>query len=140
MLRQGFALMDDEIHCRNGLHAFKAIPRAFSLGAGRRVSVQIMFHDKKTVHYGGEPFSTFEGEGAGGSIQLPERVHGYSPLRRENTDNHIRIVVDGDEIYWAGLSMDGRGARNETPPATTTSTACWPGRCSETAVRLAERP
>lgn len=118
-VRQGFALLDDEIHFRNGLHAFKAIPRAFSLGAGPRVSVQITFHDEKTVHYGGEAFSTFEGDGErlpDGSIQLPERVHGYSPLLRENTDNHIRIVVDGDEIY-SGRSKYGQAHGTKRDPA-----------------------
>lgn len=117
-LRQGFALLDDEIHFRNGLHAFKAIPRSFSLGTGPRASVQIMFHDEKTVHYS-EPFSTFEGEGErlpDGSIQLPERVNGYSPLLRENTDNHIRIVVDGDEIY-SGRSKYGEARGTRRDPA-----------------------
>lgn len=109
-LRQGFVLLDDKIHFRNSLHAFKIIPRAFSLGAGPRDSVQIMFYDEADAYRGGEPFSTFEGEGerlADGSIQLPERVHGYSPLLRVNTDNHIRIVIDGNEIYF-GRSKYGQ--------------------------------
>lgn len=109
-LRQDFTLLDDEIHFRNGLYAFKTIPRAFALGAGPRVSVQIMFHDEKTVRYRGEPFEAFEGDGerlADGSIQLPERVHGYSPLLRDNTENHIRIVIDGNELY-SGRSKYGQ--------------------------------
>jgi GNAT superfamily N-acetyltransferase len=118
-LRQGFALLDDEIHFRNGLHAFKTIPRAFSLGAGTRVSVQIMFYDERVAYNGGEAFSTFEGDGerlADGSIQLPERVHGYSPLLRVNTDNHIRIVIDGDEIY-SGRSKYGQAHGTKRDPA-----------------------
>lgn len=118
-LRQGFELLDNQIHFRNGQHAFIAIPRAFSLGDGPRVSVEIMFHDEKTVRYGGEPFSTFEGTGerlSDGSIQLPERVHGYSPLLRENTDNHIRIVIDGNEIYL-GRSKYGPAHGTKRDPA-----------------------
>lgn len=118
-LRQGFELLDDEVHFRNGLHAFKTIPRAFSLGAGTRVPVQIMFHDEKAAYNGGEPFSTFEGEGerlADGSIQLPERVQGYSPLLRVNTDNHIRIVIDGNEIY-SGRSKYGQVHGTKRDPA-----------------------
>ncbi|QUD90156.1 GNAT family N-acetyltransferase [Phenylobacterium montanum] len=118
-LRQGFALLDDDIHFRNGLYAFKVIPRDLPLGAGPKVPVQIMFHDEQTVHLGGEPFSTFEGEGErlpDGSIQLPERVHGYSPLLRENTDNHIRIVVDGEEIYF-GRSKYGQAHGTKRDPA-----------------------
>lgn len=118
-LRQGFKLLDDEIHFRNGLHAFKIIPRAFSLDAGPRVSVQIMFYDEKTVYDGGDPFNTFEGEGLclpDGSIELPERVHGYSPLLRYNTDNHIRIVIDGDEIY-SGRSKYGKAHGTKRDPA-----------------------
>lgn len=117
-LRQGFALLDDEIHFRNGLHAYKIIPRNFSLGAGPRVSVQIMFHDEEAVYSGGDAFNTFEGEGermADGSIQLPERVHGYSPLLRGNTDNHIRIVIDGDEIY-SGRSKYGQAHGTRLDP------------------------
>lgn len=82
-LRQGFTVLDDDIHFRNGLYAFRTISWAFPLGTGPRVSVQIMFYDESRVYYGGEPFSTFDGEGerlADGSIQLAERVHGYSPL------------------------------------------------------------
>lgn len=118
-LRQGFALLDDDIHGRNGLHAYMIIPRNFSLGAGPRVSVQIMFHDEKAAHYGGDAFNTFEGEGermADGSIQLPERVHGYSPLLRENADNHIRIIIDGEEIY-SGRSKYGQAHGTQRDPA-----------------------
>jgi len=118
-LRQGFALLDDEVHFRNGLHAFKTIPRTFSLGAGPRVPVQIMFLDEKTAYYGGEPFNTFDGEGerlADGSVQLPERVHGYSPLLRVNTDNHIRIIVDGNEIY-SGRSKYGQAHGTSRDPS-----------------------
>lgn len=117
-LRQGFSLLDDTIHFRNGLHAFKAIPRDFLLGDGPRAAVQIMFYDEKTVGRGGEPFSTFEGEGErlpDGSIQLPARVHGYSPLLRENTENHIRIV-EGDELYF-DRSKDGGGFGAKRDPA-----------------------
>ena len=109
-LRQGFSLLNDEIHFRNGLHAYKAIPRIFALGDGPRVEVLIAFHDEKTARYGGEPLTIFEGEGErlpGGDIQLPERVHGYSPMLRENTDNHIRIVASGEEIYF-GRSKYGK--------------------------------
>lgn len=118
-LRQGFALLDDEIHFRNGLHAFKTIPRAFSLGAGPRVSVQIMFHEERAAYNGGEPFSTFEGEGErlpDGSIQLPERVLGYSSLLRVNTNNHISIAVGGEEIY-SGRSKYGQAHGTKRDPA-----------------------
>jgi GNAT superfamily N-acetyltransferase len=101
-LRQGFKVLDDEIHYRGGLHAFMTIPRNFPLGRGPRVPVQIMFYDENSAYDLGKPFNTFEGEGEilpNGNIQLPERVHGYSPLLRDNTDNHICIVIDGDEIY-----------------------------------------
>jgi GNAT superfamily N-acetyltransferase len=116
-LRQGFALLDDKIHFRNGLHAFMTIPRTFPLGAGPRVAVQISFHDQTSIYCQGEPFSTFEGEGEllpDGSIQLPERVHGYSPLLRDNRDNHIRIIIAGNEIY-SGRSRGGQahGARQD---------------------------
>ena len=118
-LRQGFELLDDEIHSQNGLHAFKVITRAFALGAGPRFPVQIMFRDEKKVYDGGEPFNMFDGEGeclADGSIQLPGRVHGYSPLLRANTDNHIRIVVDGNEIY-SGRSKYGQAHGTKRDPA-----------------------
>lgn len=118
-LRQGFALLDDEIHFRNGVHAFMIIPCAFTLGDGPRVPVQIGFYDEKTFYYGGEPFNSFDGEGEclpDGSIQLPERVHGYSPLLRVNTDNHIRIVVDGNEIY-SGRSKNGHAYGTKLDPA-----------------------
>lgn len=118
-LRQGFALFEDEIQFRNGLHAFKIIPRAFSLGTGPRVSVQIMFHDETEAYNGGEPFSTFDGEGeclADGSIQLPERVHGFSPLLQVNTNNHIRIVIDGNEVYF-GRSRYGQAHGTKRDPA-----------------------
>lgn len=118
-LRQGFVLLDNEIHDRNGLHAFIIIPRAFTLGAGPRVPVQIMFYDERTAYDGGKPFNTFDGEGErlpDGSIQLPERVHGYSPLLRVNTDNHIRIVVDGNEIY-SGRSRYGQAYGTKRDPA-----------------------
>lgn len=118
-LRQGFTLLDDDIHFRNGSYAFRTIPRAFPLGAGPRVSVQIMFYDESRVYDGGEPFSTFEGEGerlADGSIQLPERVHGYSPLLQVNTDNHIRIVIDSHEIY-SGRSKYGHAHGTKRDPA-----------------------
>lgn len=118
-LRQGFVLLDDEIHLRDGLYAFRAIPHAFLLGVGPRVLVQITFHDERTVYSGGQPFSTFDGEGErlpDGSIQLSERVHGYSPLLRENTDNHIRIVVDGDEIY-SGRAKYGQAHGTKRDPA-----------------------
>ena len=108
-LRQGFTLLDDDIHFRNGLHAFIVIPRTFSLGAGPRVSVQIMFYDENTFYRSGEPFNTFEGAGErlnDDSIQLPERVHGYSPLLQSNIDNHIRILINGRETY-AGRSKYG---------------------------------
>lgn len=118
-LRQGFELLDNKIHFLNGLHAFKVITRAFSLGAGSRVPVQIMFYDEKEFYDGGEPFNTFEGEGerlADGSIQLPERVHGYSPLLQENTDNHIRIILDGRETY-SGRSKCGQVHGTKRDPA-----------------------
>ncbi len=118
-LRQGFELLDDEIHHRNGLHAFTAIPRAFPLGAGPRVPVEITFLDERAAYKGGEPFATFEGEGErlpDGSVQLPERVHGYSPLLPVNTDNHIRIVVEGDEIY-SGRSKYGKAHGTRRDPA-----------------------
>jgi len=118
-LRQGFTLLDNEIHFRNGLHAFMTIPRAFSLGAGPRVSVQIMFHDEKTGHSGGKPFKIFEGDGerlADGSIQLPERVHGYSPLLKDNTDNHICIIIDGNEVY-SGRSKYAQAYGTKRDPA-----------------------
>jgi len=120
-LRQGFELLDDEIHFRNGLHAFKSIPRAFPLGTGPRIPVQIMFLDEEAAYEGGAPFTTFEGEGErlpDGSVQLPERVHGYSPLLRFNTDNHIRIIVAGDEIY-SGRSKYGQAHGTKRDPAGT---------------------
>ncbi|QIB39619.1 hypothetical protein G3A56_26820 (plasmid) [Rhizobium oryzihabitans] len=118
-LRQGFVLLDDEIHFRHGLHAFKTLPRAFSLGPGPRASVAIMFYDERAAYNEGEPFSTFEGKGerlADGSVQLPERVQGYSPLLRVNTDNHIRIIVDGSEIY-SGRSKYGQAHGTRRDPA-----------------------
>lgn len=117
-LRQGFELLDDDIHFRNGLYAFKAIPRHFPYGGGPRAPVEIMFHDEETVRRGGEPFNTFDGEGErlpDGSIQLPERVHGYSPLLRDNADNHIRIVVGGEEIYF-GRSKYGEAHGTKRDP------------------------
>lgn len=102
-LREGFALLDDGIHFRNGLHAYQLLARSFALGDGPRVAVEIAFYDETTVRHGREPFAIFEGEGErlpDGSIQLPERVHGYSPVLRDNTDNHIRIEVEGEEIYF----------------------------------------
>jgi GNAT superfamily N-acetyltransferase len=102
-LRQGFVLHDDRIHYRNGLYAYQVLERLFALGDGPRVPVEITFHDEKAVDYGLPPFVVFEGEGerlSDRTIQLPERVHGYSPLLRDNVENHIRIVVDGEEIYF----------------------------------------
>jgi GNAT superfamily N-acetyltransferase len=109
-LRQGFALLDDDIHFRNGLHAYLAIPRTFPLGDGPRVAVEIAFYDEKTVSHGATPFASFEGDGErlpDGAVQLPERVHGYSPLLRNNVENHIRITVGGEEVYF-GRSKYGK--------------------------------
>ncbi len=110
-LRQGFILLDDAIHFRNGLHAYSPIARTFSLSDGPRVSVEVEFYDEETVSHGANPFVRFEGDGerlADGAIQLPERVHGYSPLLRNNTENHIRITVGGEEVYFGRSKYGSR--------------------------------
>ncbi|RZJ43987.1 MAG: GNAT family N-acetyltransferase [Brevundimonas sp.] len=102
-LREGFALLDQSIHFRNGLHAYKLLTKSFCLGDGPRVDVEIAFYDEATVRYKHEPFVIFVGEGerlSDGGIQLPQRIHGYSPKLRDNTENHIRIVVEDQEIYF----------------------------------------
>lgn len=109
-LRQGFALLDNDIHFRNGQHAFRLFEKTFVLGDGPRVSVEIEFHDESGIRTGLRPFTVLEDQGerlSDGSIQLPQRVHGYSPLLRDNADNHIRIVVEGEELYF-GRSKYGQ--------------------------------
>ncbi|OYR18279.1 acetyltransferase family protein [Brucella thiophenivorans] len=118
-LRQGFSIIDEEIHFRNGMHAFITIPRAFPLGSGPKVPVQIFFYDERTFFNKGQPFYTFDGSGErldDGSIQLPERVIGYAPLLKNNTENRVVIVVDGDEIF-SDRSKYGKKFGTQRDPA-----------------------
>lgn len=107
--RMGFKPDHDDIQYRNGLYATKFLPRSFVLGDGPRVPVQIDFYDEKQRYNGGKPFSSWTGDGervADGSIQLPERVHGYDPTLRSNIENHIKITVDGSEVYFGRAKYD----------------------------------
>lgn len=102
-IRQGFVLDDDSIHHRNGLYAHMILDRSFDLGNGPRVPVLVEFYDEATLSQNAPPFVSFEGQGErlmDGSIQLPQRVHGFNPNLRENTENHIRMLVDGAEVYF----------------------------------------
>lgn len=117
-LRQGFEVLDNDIHFHHGTHAYMKISRSFELGAGPRVPVEIEFYDERERYGDGKPFLTWSDHGErlpDGSIQLSERVHGYSPLIRYNTENHIRIVVDGKELYF-GRSKYGKQHGTERDP------------------------
>lgn len=87
---------------REGLYATIVLERHFTLGQGPRVDVEIEFYDEKEAPWG-EPFVRYAEKCerlADGSIQLPERLHGNNPTLANNSDNHIKIVVDGDELYF----------------------------------------
>lgn len=115
---QGFVLDDDKIHFRNGLYAHMILERKFDLGNGPRVPVLIEFYDEQTIRRDVPPFVTFEGEGErliDGSIQLPERVHGFNPNLRNNGENHIRIVVDGEDIYFGRSKYEQQYGQTKDP-------------------------
>lgn len=102
-VRQGFIPDHRDVRHRNGLYAHLELPRSFSLGDGPRVPVEIAFYGENARYQGGPPFRAFNGEGErlpDGSIQLPERVHGTDNTLHSNIENHIRIVVDGDEVHF----------------------------------------
>lgn len=106
----GFIADYEDRQYRNGLYAAKALPRKFKLGEGPRVPVQIEFFNEKKRYAGEPPFLTWDGEGErlkDGAVQLPERVIGYDFSGGSNTENHIRIVVDGEEVYF-GRSKYGQ--------------------------------
>lgn len=118
---QGFKPDHAEKNYHNELHAFKTLLRPFHLGEGERVPVVVEFYDEKKRDNGEPPFVRFEGNGerlSDGSIQLPERVHGTDCTKRNNIENHVRIVVAGQEIYFGrskyggeyGTQKDPRGA------------------------------
>lgn len=116
--RQGFELLDNEIHYHDGMHAYQIIERTFELGDGPRVPVEVEFYDEKSRYGGRPPFHRFDGLGerlSDGSIQLPERVHGYKPAQRYNTENHIRIVVDGEELYFGRSKYEQRYGQAKDP-------------------------
>lgn len=99
----GFIADYDDRRYRNGLYAAKVLPRLFSLGDGERVPVIIEFFNEKKRYASEAPFLTWVGEGErlpDGSIQLPERVVGYDHTSASNIENHIRIVVGGQEVYF----------------------------------------
>lgn len=99
----GFIADYEDRRYQNGLYAAKILPRPFTLGDGPRVPVRIEFFNEKKRYAGEAPFLIFEGVGerlADGSIQLPERVIGYDFSWKCNLENHIRIVVDGREVYF----------------------------------------
>lgn len=102
-VRQGFIPDQKRLRGGNGLYAHLELPRSFSLGDGPRVRVEIAFYDEQARYKGGRPFKTFDGEGErlpDGTIQLPERVHGTDNTLDSNVENHVRIVVDGDEVFF----------------------------------------
>lgn len=99
-VRQGFR--PHNIFHSDGLYATLVLERHFPLGQGQRVDVEIEFYAEKEARWG-NPFVRHAQEGerlADGSIQLPERLHGSDPTLPNNRDNHIRIIVDGDELYF----------------------------------------
>ncbi|RAK63311.1 GNAT family N-acetyltransferase [Phenylobacterium kunshanense] len=114
-VRQGFK--PHRMPYRDGLYATLALERQFSLGQGQRVEVEIEFYDEKEARWGA-PFARYAAMGErlpDGSIQLPERLHGHDPSLTSNTDNHIKIVVDGDELYF-GRAKYGRDHGVATDP------------------------
>jgi GNAT superfamily N-acetyltransferase len=109
-VRQGFVADRLDLNYRNGLYAYKKLPRSFALGTGAGVLVQIAFYDEDVAYKGGAPFTTFAGIGerlSNGVIQLPERVIGFDPTLKDNTENHIRITVSGQETYFGRSKYGG---------------------------------
>lgn len=116
--RQGFELLDNKIHFHHGMHAYQIIARSFELGNGPRVPVEVAFYDEDSRYAERPPFVEFVGFGerlADGSIQLPERVHGYTPFQRYNTENHIRIAVDGEELYFGRSKYQQQYGQSKDP-------------------------
>ncbi len=100
---QGFVPDHEDINYRDGLYAHRVLERPFPLGDGPRVPVEIEFYEERAAYDGKPPLRVFAGAGErlpDGAIQLPERVHGSDYSLRSSTENHIRIVVDGQEIYF----------------------------------------